>query len=100
MVAAVQRQQLRLFPHHPHRFGLQSLTIASRSWTDSTYAAAANVETLRTTIVKLEILTEAAAALVASLVHPGSVLVLIGCCHQMSQQAFLLLSGSGRHLSP
>jgi len=78
-----------------NRLGLQSLTIASQSWTDSTYAAAANVEALRTTVVKVEILTEAGAALVANLVHPGSVQVLIGCCHQMSQRAFLLLS-SGR----
>jgi len=78
-----------------NRLGLQSLIIASRSWTDSTYAAAANVETLRTTVIKVEILTEAGAALVANLVHPGSVQVLIGCCHQMSQRAFLLLS-SGR----
>ena len=77
---------------HSNRFGLQSLTIASRSWTDSTYAAAANVETLLTAVIKVEILTEAGAALVANLVHPGSVQVLIGCCHQMPQRAFLLLS--------
>ncbi len=75
--------------------GLQSLIIASQSWTNSTYAAAANVETLRTTVVKVAILTEAGAALVANLVHPRSVQVLIGCCHRMSQRAFLLLS-SGR----
>ena len=75
-----------------NRLGLQSLTIASRSWADNTYAAAANVETLGTVVVKVEILTEAGAALVANLVHPGSVQVLIGACNQMSQQAFWLLS--------
>ena len=75
-----------------NRLGLQSGTIASRSWADKTYAAAANVETLRTVVVKVEILTEAGAALVANLVHPGSVQVLIGACNQMSQQAFWLLS--------
>ncbi len=75
-----------------NRLGLQSGTIASRSWADNTYAAAANVETLRTVVVKVEILTEAGAALVANLVHPGSVQVLIGACNQMSQQAFWLLS--------
>jgi len=75
-----------------NRLGLQSLIITSRSWTDSTYPAAANVETLRTTVIKVEILTEAGAALVGDLVHSGSVQVLIGCCHQMSQRAFLLLS--------
>ncbi len=78
-----------------NQHGLQRLIIASCSWTDSTYAAAANVETLRTVVVKVATLTEAGAALVANLVHPGSVQVLIGCCHQMSQRAFLLLS-SGR----
>ena len=50
------------------------------------------METLRTAVIKVEILTEAGAALVANLVHPGSVQVLIGCCHQMPQRAFLLLS--------
>ncbi len=36
--------------------------------------------------------TDAGAALVANLVHPGSVQVLIGCCHQRCPSAFLLLS--------
>ncbi|DBB17661.1 TPA: hypothetical protein ACH3X3_002702 [Trebouxia sp. C0006] len=75
-----------------NQHGLQSLVIASRSWTDSTYAAAANVETLHTIVVKVETLTEAGAALLANLVVPGSVQVLISCCHQMSLHAFLLLS--------
>ena len=75
-----------------NRHGLQSLSIASRSRTDSTYAAAANVETLRTTVVKVERLTDAGARLVANLVHPDSVQVLICSCQQMSQQAFLNLS--------
>ena len=89
----MRRQQLRLFSHYQQQqAGLQSLTIASRSWTDTTYAAAANVETLRTIVVKVEIQTEAGAALVANLVHPGSVQVLIGCCHQRCPSAFLLLS--------
>ena len=75
-----------------NRHGLQSLTIASISWSDSTYVAAASVEALRTVVVKVRILTEAGAALVANLLRPGSVQLLIGCCHEMSQQAFLLLS--------
>ena len=75
-----------------NRHGLQSLTIASISWTDSTYVAAASVEALRTVVVKVRIMTEAGAALVANLLRPGSVQLLIGCCHEMSQQAFLLLS--------
>ena len=82
-----------------NRLGLQSLTIASRSWADNTYAAAANVETLRTVVVKVEILTEAGAALVANLVHPGSVQVLIGACNQMSQHAFWFLSYGGAKIT-
>ena len=78
-----------------NQHGLQSLIIGSHSWTNSTYAAAANVETLRTIVVKVATLTEAGAALVANLAHSGSVQVLIGRCTQMSQRAFLLLS-SGR----
>ncbi len=75
-----------------NRHGLQSLSITSRSWTDSTYTAVTFVETLRTVVVKVEILTDAGARLVANLVHPDSVQVLICSCQQMSQQAFLNLS--------
>ncbi len=89
----MHRPQLRLSQViASNRLGLQSLTIASRSWTDSTYAAAANVETLRTIVVKVAILTEAGAALLGDLVHPGSVQMLIGCCHQMSRGDFWHLS--------
>ena len=77
-----------------NKLGFQSLIIASHSWTDSTYAAAANVETLHTIVVKVETLTEAGAALVANLVVPGSAQVLISCCHQMSCQLVRLRSQS------